>query len=54
MIISKEGKIAYHAYRLRPDGTGIDYVQYDFDGEVLFKEKYKDYPLPDFSKCESA
>ena len=33
MKIDKDGRIAYHTYRIREDG-GLDYVQYDFDGSV--------------------
>jgi hypothetical protein len=34
MLVSKEGRIAFHALRTRPDG-GLDFVQYGFDGEIL-------------------
>lgn len=36
MIIRSDGRIAYHALLLREDG-GTDFVQYDFDGSVLYK-----------------
>ncbi len=32
-IDEETGRIAFHSYLLR-EGGGLDYVQYDFDGEV--------------------
>ena len=32
-IDNETGRIAFHSYRFR-EGGGLDYVQYDFDGEV--------------------
>lgn len=40
MIIDSEGRIAFHTLRFREDG-GTDYVQYDFDGKVLYIEPYR-------------
>jgi len=46
MIIDYEtGRIAYHSIRFDEDG-GTSFVQYDFDGEVLYKTKRTQPPEP--------
>lgn len=43
-IDSTTGRIAYHSLRFRKDGTGVDLVQYDFDGTIESITPYKEYP----------
>ncbi len=47
MKINKDGRIAYHVLRLREDGSGIDFIQYDFDGKVESVTPYKEYDIPE-------
>ena len=39
----KTGKIAYHVIRFRENGTGSDFVQYDFEGKELYSKPYSEY-----------
>lgn len=39
MLIRSDGRIAYHAYLFREDG-GTDFVQYGFDGKVLYRVRH--------------
>jgi hypothetical protein len=46
MKVDKNGGIAYHVIQFREDGTGSDFVQYGFDGEVEEIRPYQEYPGP--------
>jgi hypothetical protein len=36
-MIIRNGRIAYHSYRLT--GDGVDFVQYDFEGKEVLQAK---------------
>jgi hypothetical protein len=47
MIVDpKTGRVAYHAIVFLEDGSGSDWVQYDFDGKELFRRLYRRYLFP--------
>jgi len=45
MIIDPvKGRIAYHSLLAQKDGS-IDFVQYDFDGKEIERNKYRSAPI---------
>lgn len=44
MITRTDGRIAYHVYQIREDG--LWYVQYGFEGEVLWERRVREYRYP--------